>query len=60
MNGRVVDLAEITGFACSVEVGLWEIAMEIVTRTPECEPALREILEEFEQTMQNLIDRWVT
>lgn len=57
MSRRIADLAEVAGFVCSVEAGLWELAMEIAARAPECEPELREILEEFEQTAQRLIRR---
>lgn len=60
MKGRVVDLAEITGFTCQVGVGLWEIAMDLATRSPECEADLLEILDEFERTAQKLIKKWVS
>lgn len=59
MSGRVADIATISGFACSVAVGLWNIAFEIAGDAPELEPDLREILEQFELSMQELLKKQV-
>lgn len=60
MTTRITDLAEVATFACKVELGLWEIAMEATHRAPEIEPELRAIIEAFQSSVQAMSKAWVS